>query len=764
MKPKIFLVKNGPHEESSFRRIIENDFNVTEVFPCDSVFSLLETSIPDLVVIDEDIHDPAAYELCQQIKLSDKYHFIPVIFKGPPISSGEKVQYVKSGADDYYEEPFDSYCTVDYLNALVGKRENFRCLADKYEKLKKDVSDRNINVKKCLDTEEEELFKATFQQSAVGIVRTSPEGDFQKVNKRFCDIVGYTGEELLSMNYMDITYPDKSGFEKEMISWMRAGEIDSYEVEKRYIHKNGSPVWVKLFSNVIRDESGSIKYIVCIIEDISSQKRAESLLHESEGFFRTMYESSGIGIVKMSVHDKRIKQANAAFCNMLGYTEKELIGKLLREISYTEDLAENVEKHNMLINGEISSIQMEKRYLHKDGHHVWGLLNANLIFDVQGLPLYFIGNVLDITEIKNSQRLLRESEEKYRTYVNNSPYPIFAANPNGEYVDANPAACAITGYSWEELTKMKIAELCAAEYHELAAESYKKILKGEKVSEEYLFIKKDGTRFYMLVSAVLIKDTVLGICVDTTERKMTEKLLIEAKMLAEDASKSKTEFVANVSHELRTPLNIVIGYSDLLLSDISGTLNEKQRKFAHSVKNAGSNLLEIVNSLIYIAEIESGDWEIHKSIFDVASVIVEMEKVTRVLARKKSVSLEFEVGTDIDEIYADKMKIKIILHHLIGNSIKFTSEGGSVKVVIKRSGKNVEVSVIDTGIGIPEEEKERLFDPFVQLDWSHARKYSGVGIGLFLVKELIEMHGGNISLKSRVGEGTNITFTIPQTK
>ncbi|WP_340820136.1 PAS domain S-box protein [Methanolobus sp. WCC4] len=754
---------NGSDRKIPFKAIIEKDFNVVEVSPCASLMKKLEIMIPDIIVIDGSIHDPDTYEACQDVKFSDKYHFIPVIFTGPSLPWKHKVRLVESGADDYLEEAFDNEDTIAYLKALVDKRKNFKCLDDRHNELKKEVSGQEAGASVGLKPEDEDLFKVFFQQSAVGIARLTVEGNFQKVNERFCDIVGYSRDELYSMNFMDITYPDSSGIEEEMMIKVLSGETDSFEIEKRYVHKEGHIVWVRLYVNVIRDGSGDIKYAFAIVADISARKKTESLLYESEAIFRSMYESSGIGITRMSVKEKRILQANDAFCKMLGYTEEELVGKLLKDISYFEDLPKNIELQNQLVAGDISSIQMEKRYTHKDGHPVWGYLNANLIFDEAGNPLYYIGNVIDLSEMKKSRQLLEQSEEKYRTYVDYSPYPIFVADASGKYVDVNPAACIITGYTMEEMLEMNITDLCAPEYLGAAREHFRAVKGQGYASGELLFIKKDGTPFFMQVEAVILdEDTFMGICVDTTEHKMAEKLLIEAKLLAEDASMSKSEFVANISHELRTPLNIVIGYSDILLSEMSGKLNEKQMKYANSVKNAGSNLLEIVNSLIYIAEIEAGDWNVHLSQFEILPIIDEMRKVTRTSTAKKNISVDFKVKDDIDHIVADRSKFLLILHHLIGNSIKFTPDSGSINILVERSGTDLRASVTDTGIGIPEEKQEQLFDPFVQIDWSHARRYSGVGIGLSLVKELVEMHGGSIGLESKVGEGTRIWFTIPQ--
>ncbi|WP_342451830.1 PAS domain S-box protein [Methanolobus bombayensis] len=759
----VFIAKNGPDKNTRFKSMIENDFEIVEISPCKSILAKLENRIPDVIIINESFNDPEAYQACQQVKFSDKYHFIPVIFIGPSFSREHRVKLVESGSDDYFEEPFDSEETVSYLKALINKRHNFGCLADKYDRLKKEVSHAGDTFQECLDPDDEELFKATFQQSAVGIAQMSLEGNFLKVNERFCDIVGYTREELLSLNCMDITYPDKKGIEDKMVKKILDGDADSFEIEKRYIHKKGHHVWVKLYTNVTRDDSGNIRNVFSIVADISAQKEAEARLHESEAFFRTMYESSSIGIVKMSVHDKRIEQANAAFCDMLGYEEHELKGKHLRDISFLEDMPENIAQQNKLESGEVSSIKMEKRYIHKSGYLVHALLHANLIFDKQGTPLYYIGNVLDITDIRTSQQRLKESEEKYRAYVDNSPHPIFVTDVFGMLLDVNPAACNLTGYSVEELLDMNIIDLCSPESINAATEHFLRVKEESKASAEFLFLKKDNDTFYMQVEAVMIDEKrILALCVDTTDRKLTEKLLIEAKMLAENASKSKSEFLANISHKLRTPLNIVIGYSDILLSEVSGKLNEKQMKYSTSIKEAGSNLLEIVNSLIYIAEIEGGSRDLNITKFDLQPMVVDLERIFHVTSSKNSVLLEFEIRDDIEYILADKSKLKTILHHLIGNSIKFNKEGGYVKVVFERDGNDIRVQVIDSGIGIPDNEQETLFDPFVQLDWSHARRYDGVGIGLSLVKGLVEMHDGNISLVSEVDEGSTFIFTIPQ--
>ena len=634
MKHVIFNIRNGSDKKSSFTNIIKKYFDVVEVNPCNSIMTELDTLIPDLIAIDVSSCKQDAYQISQQVKFSDKYYFIPLVFVDSAFSIEDKARLIESGADGYLEEPFYMDTTISYLEALISKGQSQKKLFSSQAKNQVQKSNFAIHEPDSFYCEDDSLFKDTSQQSAVGIFYTTMEGDLLKVNARFCEIVGYTQEELLSIKSMDITYPDESETEAKMLKKMLDGDIDSFEIEKRYIHKSG--------------------------------------------------------------------------------------------------------------------------------YFVHALVHVDIVYNSKDVP-YYISSVLDITDIRTSQQRLKRSEEKYRTYVDNSPHPIFVTDIFGMVLDVNPAACSHTEYSAEELMGMNILDLCNQESMSETTDYFLRVETEGEASGEFLFTKKDGTDFYMQIEAVMLNgNKLLALCVDTTVRNLSEKMLMDAKVLAEHASNSKSEFLANISHELRTPLDIIIGYTDVLLNELSDKLNEEQLKYFCRINEAGSNLLETVNSLIYVAEIEAGNCELDIINFDLKPMVVELENIFRPMASKKNVMIEFEIGTGLECIFADDSKFNAILHNLIENAIKFNREGGSVKIIFEDAGNDIRVQVIDTGIGILEDKQEIFFEPFVQLDWSHARRYSGVGIGLSLVKGLVEMHGGKISLVSKVGEGTTVTFTIPQ--
>lgn len=262
------------------------------------------------------------------------------------------------------------------------------------------------------------------------------------------------------------------------------------------------------------------------------------------------------------------------------------------------------------------------------------------------------------------------------------------------------------------------------------------------------------------------------------EKKVNErtKKLEKANRELDYANRLKGKFIANMSHELRTPLNSVIGFSDVLLDRTFGDLTEHQERYIKNIYSSGKHLLELINNILDLAKIESGKYEILCETFLIDDVIHEVIDIMTSLAENKFIEILVSIGEGVTTITADKMKLKQILYNLLSNAIKFTPEGGSVKVHVlkeERASTNypdfdhrlefIRFSVLDNGIGISTEDKERIFDEFEQANTSISKKYDGVGLGLALTKKLVELHGGNIAVESNLGEGSAFTFVLPVT-
>lgn len=247
---------------------------------------------------------------------------------------------------------------------------------------------------------------------------------------------------------------------------------------------------------------------------------------------------------------------------------------------------------------------------------------------------------------------------------------------------------------------------------------------------------------------------------DVTEHKQEEKELLIAKLEAESLTKAKSQFLSNMSHELRTPLTAILGFSDILNSMVSGELNEKQIDYVNHISKSGKHLLEVINDILDISKIETGSMELECEIFSVTEVFDEVLARMSPKAERKNITIKVENNIQIDEMFADRLKFKLIISNLLINAIKFTPNNGNVLVVADKNDDQIHVSVSDTGIGIPKNWLKDIFNPFVQVDSSNKRRYGGTGLGLALVKWFVEMHNGSISVESEEGKGSTFSITI----
>ncbi len=260
----------------------------------------------------------------------------------------------------------------------------------------------------------------------------------------------------------------------------------------------------------------------------------------------------------------------------------------------------------------------------------------------------------------------------------------------------------------------------------------------------------------------------LGEQFESKVKERTEELERMNREL-ESASQHKSRFIANMSHELRTPLNSILGFSEVLEGKVFGELTENQERYVKNIHSSGKHLLELVNDVLDIAKIEAGKYEMTYETFLVEDLIAEIFNVMKPMADRKAVGLGLAINNSVDTITADMMKLKQVLYNLISNAIKFTPEGGKVSLAIaKEAGHGdwedqeiVTFAVSDTGVGIRSDDLQRIFDEFEQADSAFSRQYGGAGLGLALTKKLVELHGGQVKVESRLGEGSTFVVSIP---
>jgi len=423
----------------------------------------------------------------------------------------------------------------------------------------------------------------------------------------------------------------------------------------------------------------------------------------------------------------------------------------------------------------IANVLKQQRLLQENKRLVEGLQLTNKLLIEANEELR-----IEMTERKRMEEALKESEERYRSLVNNVKLGILRSTPLGRILEVNPATEEITGYSRQELLKMNVSKLYV-HIEEREALLQELALTKEKVVRELRWRKKDGTEMVVLDTLVAVRDDtgkVLyfdAIIEDITKRKQMEEdlkeknrqlvkqqqELMEKTRELEVASQAKSEFLAHMSHELRTPLNVIIGFSELMLDEVPGKINNEQRQCLDDVLSSGKHLLELINEVLDLAKIESGTLKLRPTDVTLTDILEELRRtMTPILAPRKQ-SLDIEVEEGLPPIYADKGKLRQVFINLLGNATKFTPDGGKLKIEAIRKDHSCQVSVVDNGIGIKKEDQEKLFEPFSQLDNPLTERKEGTGLGLALSKQIIEKHGGQIWIESEYGKGSRFTFTLP---
>ena len=241
----------------------------------------------------------------------------------------------------------------------------------------------------------------------------------------------------------------------------------------------------------------------------------------------------------------------------------------------------------------------------------------------------------------------------------------------------------------------------------------------------------------------------------------SNKLLFEANEELKKATQAKSEFLANMSHELRTPLNAVIGFSELMIDEVPGGVNEEQRQCLADILSSGKHLLNLINDVLDLSKVESGKMRLRLADVALTDVIEPLRRSMMPMLAPRKQRLDVEVEQGLPPVHADRAKVRQVLLNLLSNSIRFTPDGGRLKIKAIKEDNWCQVSVIDSGIGIKKEDQELIFEPFCQLDNHLTREKGGTGLGLALVKQIIEKHGGQIWVESEYGKGSRFTFTLP---
>lgn len=512
------------------------------------------------------------------------------------------------------------------------------------------------------------------------------------------------------------------------------------------------------------------------------REQAEAALRESERHYRGVVEDQTELIFRYTL-DGVITFANEAFCRAIGRWREEVLGSILPLDMPIEDRV-LIAEHLAALTPAVPVTTYEHRAVSPNRTVRWYQRTDRLICDSLGHPMEYQTVAFDITERKKAEDALAQSLRFAESVTAATPDIIFIYDMGSGHVNStNRALQSILGYDLAEIFAAPSAELLQLVHpddllhiadHRLRIST---LADDEVINDELRLRTHEGGWRWFNIRAVIFQrrddvfaHLVLGIASDITHYKAIEEALRKAN---EDlslanvnlarAARLKDEFLANMSHELRTPLNAILGRAEILLEQLHGPLNERQLRAVRSIDESGNHLLELIGDILDLSKIEAGKLELQLSRLSVLDVCRSSLQMVQQSALKKNLVIGSNIDPQLGVIIGDERRIKQILVNLLTNAVKFTPEGGEIgiEVIGDAEARQISFLVWDTGIGIVLSDMERLFKPFVQLDSSLSRQYSGTGLGLALVARLADMHGGSVSLDSTPGIGSRFTIKIP---
>jgi PAS domain S-box-containing protein len=509
--------------------------------------------------------------------------------------------------------------------------------------------------------------------------------------------------------------------------------------------------------------------------DVTERKKADEALRQSEERFRALISQATAGITQTD-KDGKFMFVNERYCEIVGYSPDELLNMRMQDISDPEIVPANIELYKRIWTHGTPFV-IEKQYIRKDGSRVWVNNSVAPVADADGKTEFVVCVTIDISKRKRVEQALRESEERLRLAIDISQTSTFDIDLLTDAVQTDEIGRDIYGWAPDEaLTFSKVQSHFHPEDKEYVLQSVGAAFEPKGRGEfevEQRIIRTDGETRWIRVHGRAFFDgggkerqavRCLGTYIDITERKQVEQereklLQLEhsARLQAEEASRLKDEFLATVSHELRTPLNAILGWSQMLTS---GKFNEEYttRALETIYRNAKSQA-QLIEDILDVSRIITGKLRINAKPVSLSPIIQAVVESLRPSIEAKHIRLRMGLDFEPKKIYADPDRLQQVVWNLLSNAIKFTPEKGQITIELESDESETKVIVSDTGKGVSPEFLPFVFDRFRQADGTTTRQHGGLGLGLAVVRHIVELHGGTVDVKSK-GEGKGTTFTV----
>jgi PAS domain S-box-containing protein len=634
------------------------------------------------------------------------------------------------------------------------------------------------------------------QNSPTAIVSVDRAGKVSSWNPAAEDLTGYTREEALGRELDTLVTSTPDMLEEARAISRQTMDGTRVNVVTQRCRKDMTRVDVEIMSVPVQVQGQDIGYLV-IYHDITELKRAEEAIRESERRLADIIDFLPDATLVIDREGKVIAW-NRAIEKMTGIRAGEMLGKANYEyavpfygarrpilIDLVLEPDEEYEKTYAVIKREGGILVGEAYMPHLGDGEVYVSATASALRDSKGDIVGAIELIRDITGRKRAEDAVQASEQLFRLVFEHAPIGMSVTGLDGRYLRVNQALCNTLGYTAEELLGLTFSDVSVAEDVTSNVALRDRALRGEipHFQQEKRFHTRAGGIVHALLQVGLVRDAqqrpmhFIGQTVDITELKRAEAELREAKADAEAANEAKSRFLASVSHELRTPLTSILGFAKLidkrLREQVFPMVQAEDRVTRRAIRQVAENvkiitaegerLTALINEVLDLAKIEAGKVEWREEPLAVPDLVERAAASTHALFAQKGLPLVKDVESDLPRVVGDVDRLLQVLINLFANAVKFTDEG-SITCRVRRIDRALEVSVIDTGVGIAEAELPNVFEQFKQAGDTLSDRPQGTGLGLPISKEIVEHHGGRMWVESELGRGTTFTFTLPASR
>ncbi|TXK50522.1 PAS domain S-box protein [Pontibacter qinzhouensis] len=617
--------------------------------------------------------------------------------------------------------------------------------------------------------EKDELLRQIMDNSFNLIYVKDAAGIYSYVNNTFAAYVGRPAEEIIDKTASGVLRQAAQNAAVQETDAKVLRTMCQHTIEEPFTIYNGQEAWLRIVKKPLVARSGEVQ-ILSIATDITEEKQAKLQLQKSEELYRLLSENSK-DVICLHDTDGTITFISKSVEDLFGYTQSEMIGMSPFALLHPDDAVQVNSDTLREVLAQKNNTMVDLRLRRKEGEYIWVEVAIKPIVNKEGETYKIQTSFRDISDRKKASEALKSSEKKYRELIKHSQAYILTHDMEGNILSVNPYLLHQLGLAEADV----LGKGFQLFFSYTSAQSYQEYLQQfDKVSAaEGLFTitDREGERRYLYCQSYKVQEQgdapyLIAIAQDITERILIEEELKRAKDVAEESARAKENFLANMSHEIRTPMNGIMGMAGLLGKT---ELTPAQKNYLNIIRHSSDNLLVVINDILDFSKLEAGKITIEHIPFNLSDTVTQAYETLKYKAEEKEVSYRLKpFPPELATLMGDPYRLNQILLNLLNNAIKFTEQGFvelSVRLVHQNEElQELEFMVQDTGIGIPEDKRESIFEGFTQAYSSTTRKYGGTGLGLNISKALVEMQKGHIWVESQKDKGSSFKFTIPYKK